>query len=71
MRYKAEALVGDSLVQIKRDASKYYEEAKSYCLPAANPVRLTLILNMSVFYYEICYERPKGLNIAETGLQAA
>ena len=61
-RYKSEVLEfkADQLEQVKKDAIKCYEDANTVNLGPCSPVRLGLILNMSVFYYETCKELKKA-----------
>jgi hypothetical protein len=55
-RYVAEMATGERLEEAKDQARKNYEDANAIDLPACNPIKLGLALNLSVFYYEILQE---------------
>eukprot|EP01060_Flectonema_neradi_P039420 TRINITY_DN8676_c0_g5_i2.p1 TRINITY_DN8676_c0_g5~~TRINITY_DN8676_c0_g5_i2.p1 ORF type:complete len:255 (+),score=63.78 TRINITY_DN8676_c0_g5_i2:87-851(+) len=70
-RYHVEATSDEEHTQ---QALKAYtdalETAKSN-LPVANPTRLGLVLNLSVFYYEILRNTDKGITLAKTNFDEA
>merc|ERR1712226_502606 len=66
-RYLSEVAKGDNRTAVVEDCQKAYQEAfeicKSEMLPT-NPIRLGVVLNFSVFYYEI-------LGVPDTACQFA
>ena len=70
-RYVAEMATGDRLEEAKDQARKNYEDANAIDLPACNPIKLGLALNLSVFYYEILQEYQKACQLADKALQEA
>ena len=56
----AEISVGLMLEENKERARKMYEEANSTVLPACNPIKLGIVLNLAVFYYEIMRDYKKA-----------
>lgn len=70
-RYFAEAASGD---EQKKAAAEAYEKAVKVAaasLAPTHPIRLGLILNYSVFFYEILREHDKGLELARTAYSEA
>ena len=57
-RYKTEVLEfqPDKRELVCKEAAKCYEDANAVNLGPCTATRLGLILNMSVFYYEVCKE---------------
>ena len=55
----------------KNIASKYYNESLKMAnnLPIYNPVKLGLILNMTVFYYDIINDKKKAIEMAESTIE--
>ena len=63
-RYYAEVMSGETQKKSALDAYIQAQEMATAALPSTNPVRLGLILNLSVFYYEIMKEHQKGYELA-------
>ena len=57
--------------QYSKEAYKYYNESLKIAnnLPIYNPKKLGLILNMTVFYYEITGETKKAIELAKSTIQ--
>ena len=70
-RYIAEIAQGAELIRTKEEARKSYVEADSIELPPCNPVRLGLVLNFSVFYYEILKNKQTAIEYADKALTVA
>ena len=60
-RYLAEFLLDDEYNKVVDAANQAYKEAnyKSEALDHTNPIKLGLLLNLSVFYYEIMQKTEK------------
>ena len=71
LRYKTDVVEGPDLDQLKRECTKLYEDANLVVMPPCNPTRLGLILNMSVFYYEVMRDSSKAIRIADDALALA
>ena len=54
LRYSAEVSTGVKLTEAKKECTKMYEDANMVALSPCSPVRLGLILNLSVFYHDTC-----------------
>jgi 14-3-3 protein epsilon len=70
-RYYAEVAAGDAQ---KRAALEAYEKAQGVAvasLAATHPIRLGLVLNLSVFHYEIMKQHEQGYNLARTAYDDA
>ena len=54
-----------------KEASKYYNESLKIAnnLPIYNPKKLGLILNMTVFYYDLTGETKKAIDLAKSTIQ--
>jgi len=54
-----------------KEACKYYSEGLkiSNNLPIYTPIKLGLILNMTIFYYEITGETKKAIKLAKSTIQ--
>jgi hypothetical protein len=66
--------VGDRDGSLHASALALYEEADRLAranLPPTNEVRLSLHLNMSVFFYEMCNEQEKALELANRAFDEA
>ena len=70
-RYIAEMSQGERFEKSREAARQSYEEANSINLSACAPIKLGLVLNFSVFYYEVMKDTNRAMNIADTALQAA
>lgn len=72
-RYIAEYAEGDLKDQVVEDALKSYDEATKIAkdLPVLNPIRLGLVLNFSVFYYEAKNDHKKAIEIAKEAVDLA
>ncbi|XP_002730567.1 14-3-3 protein zeta-like [Saccoglossus kowalevskii] len=72
-RYLAEVSRSDERKQIVEDASKAYQDAfeAGKTLPPTNHIQLGLVLNLSVFHYEILNERDKARELAKQAFQDA
>ena len=70
-RYICENASGDKLEQAKQKALKSYEDADKIDLPACDPVKLGLALNISVFHYEVMKNHGRACEIADAALQSA
>lgn len=71
-RYLAEVKFEGSYENVVTSSKEAYEEAMEFAaktLNAANPVRLGLALNFSVFYYEIENNPPKACLLAKTSFE--
>jgi 14-3-3 protein len=74
LRYKAEVLSDEEVGAITEEATNAYLSAMEIAretLPATNPTRLGLILNCSVFYFEIRHEKDKAVEIGSSGFDEA
>ena len=70
-RYIAEISQGMKLLESKEQARKLYDEANSIVLPACNPVKLGIVLNLAVFYYEILQDYKRACAVADRALSDA
>ena len=70
-RYIAEISQGMRLQESKDQARKLYEKADSIVLPACNPVKLGIVLNLAVFYYEILQDYKRACAVADRALSDA
>ena len=70
-RYIAEVASGLKLQESKETARKLYEEANSINLPACNPVKLGIVLNLAVFNYEIIGDYKKACQVSDNALTEA
>ena len=71
MRYAAEVSTGANLEKAKKDCTKLYEDANMIALGPCSPVRLGLILNLSVFYHDTCSDHKKACALADKALSEA
>ncbi|CUG90017.1 14-3-3 protein, putative [Bodo saltans] len=70
-RYYAETAAGDTQKQAALDAYDKASQVANSSLPPTHPVRLGLVLNFSVFYYEIMKEHEKGFQLARQAYDEA
>merc|ERR1711879_695368 len=73
-RYIAEFTVGDEKAKASESARKAYEAAKEVAekgLPVTHPIRLGLVLNFSVFQYEVLQNPDKACKMARTAFEDA
>ncbi|CAJ0931467.1 unnamed protein product, partial [Mesorhabditis belari] len=73
-RYIAEVATEDELSSATENAKKAYEEALKVAeqhMRAVNPIRLGLVLNFSVFYYEILKEFDLACELAKESFDTA
>lgn len=74
LRYLAEFMDEEDCTDIVRHALKAYEAAEKLAknnLPPTHPLRLGLLLNLSVFYYEVLQEPGTAVKIASGALDEA
>jgi hypothetical protein len=71
LRYAAEVSTGQKLIESKKECTKMYEDANMVALGPCSPVRLGLILNLSVFYHDTCNEHKKACTLADKALTEA
>ncbi|EGR28993.1 hypothetical protein IMG5_165370 [Ichthyophthirius multifiliis] len=66
-RYLAEFLLDDEYNKVVEAAQQAYKEAnnRAQALEHTNPIKLGLLLNMSVFYYEIMQKTDRDVKIAQ------
>ena len=67
-RYIAEMSQGERFEKAREAARMSYEEANGINLPACAPVKLGLVLNLSVFYYEVMKDTKRACAIADAAL---
>ena len=70
-RYVAEMSQGEIFEKAKESARTSYEEANTINLSACAPIKLGLVLNLSVFYYEVMKDIKRACSIADAALTAA
>ena len=70
-RYIAEMSTSDRHYKAIEDAKSTYEQAALIPLQPCSPIKLSISLNLSVFYYEVLKDMPKACSVADTALQAA
>lgn len=73
-RYRAEYLEGESREQVKKAAAEAYGKAVNLAkvaLEETDPTRLGLMLNFSVFNYEVMKETEKACNLAKEAFDQA
>ena len=56
---------GERFEKAREQARLSYEEANGIPLPACAPIKLGLVLNYSVFYYEVIKDTKKACAIAD------
>ena len=60
-RYVAEMSRGERNNKVKDEARKIYEEASIIQLQPCNPSKLSLSLNIAVFYYEVLGDQNQAI----------
>jgi len=73
-RYKAEFTTDEQRKEAAQNSLEGYKEALEIAkaqLPDTNPIRLGLVLNFSVFYYEILNEHSKACELAKCAFDEA
>ena len=73
-RYMAEYKEGDSLKMVCKNASECYSKAwdiAEHSLASTDPIRLGLVLNYSVYHYEIMNEPDKACELAKKSFEIA
>eukprot|EP01123_Difflugia_compressa_P009073 TRINITY_DN28_c2_g1_i1.p1 TRINITY_DN28_c2_g1~~TRINITY_DN28_c2_g1_i1.p1 ORF type:complete len:241 (+),score=58.18 TRINITY_DN28_c2_g1_i1:158-880(+) len=73
-RYKAEFSVEDARKEAAKQSLEGYQQALDSAtqhLASTNPIRLGLVLNFSVFYYEILNEQAKACELAKKAFDEA
>lgn len=70
-RYYAEIDAGDAQKDAALDAYTKASDIATTTLAPTHPIRLGLVLNFSVFFYEILKDPAKGCNIAKTAFDEA
>jgi len=70
-RYHVEATDDAAHKQAALEAYSTALETAKKTLPVANPTRLGLVLNLSVFHYEIMKETEKGIDLAKKNFDEA
>jgi 14-3-3 protein epsilon len=72
-RYMGEVCSGPELEEVSKNALECYEKAKkeAEALPATDPVRIGLILNFSVFQYEIRKNPKEACTMAKAAFDEA
>ena len=70
-RYIAEIATDSRWDDSLEAARKFYDEANAILLPACNPVKLSIVLNLSVFNYEILKDYRKACAVADRALSEA
>ena len=70
-RYIGEFVEGTLKNKIIDNCNKYYSEADKILnnFPYIKPIKLGLLLNKSVFYYEMMNDHQKAINLAEIGVK--
>ena len=68
---KKEKFFSETFKDNKSIASKYYNESLKMAnkLPIYTSIKLRLILNMTVFYYEIINDKKKAMEMAESTIE--
>jgi 14-3-3 protein epsilon len=70
-RYYAETAPGDAQKRAALDAYERATQIANSSLPPTHPIRLGLVLNFSVFYYEIMRQTEQGLQLARKAYDEA
>eukprot|EP01063_Lacrimia_lanifica_P006830 TRINITY_DN142_c0_g1_i3.p2 TRINITY_DN142_c0_g1~~TRINITY_DN142_c0_g1_i3.p2 ORF type:complete len:253 (+),score=141.83 TRINITY_DN142_c0_g1_i3:57-815(+) len=70
-RYHVEATNDSKHKQLALDAYTAALNTAKESLPVANPTRLGLVLNLSVFYYEILRKTDEGIELAKANFDEA
>jgi hypothetical protein len=72
-RYMSEVSSGERLTEVSQNASQAYEAAlaDSSELGPADPIKLGLYLNLSVFYYEVKNDHKKACDLAKQAFDEA
>ena len=73
-RYMAEYKEGDSLKEMCKNADECYSNAWAGAekeLKCTSPIRLGLVLNYSVFYFEIMNKPDKAIELAKNSFEMA
>ena len=70
-RYIAEIATDHRFQDSVEAARKFYDEANNIILPACNPVKLSIVLNLAVFNYEILKDFRKACVVADRALSEA
>ena len=70
-RYISEMSRGDRNQKALEEAKKVYEEAQVVPLQPCTPTKLSLTLNISVFYYEVLKDQKQAIAIADQALTSA
>ena len=70
-RYIAEMTSGEKKNRAMESAKENYEQANQIPLEGCNPIKLSICLNMSVFYYEVCHDLERATELTDTSLKDA
>jgi 14-3-3 protein epsilon len=72
-RYIAENAKGDSLIEASEKAVEYYLQAESVArdMKPFHVTKLSLVLNLSVFYYEVKDDIHRAVSLAKEALHNA
>lgn len=70
-RYYAETVPGDSQKKAALEAYEAASEVAKASLPPTHPIRLGLVLNFSVFHYEIMKQHETGFQLARLAYDEA
>ena len=72
-RYMAEYKQGEEHTSVARNSLEYYESAleASSCLLSTDTIKLGLVLNFSVFFYEILKQHNKACKLAKKSFDEA
>ena len=70
-RYYAEVIPSEAQKQAAKEAYERATQVANASLPATHPTRLGLVLNVSVFHYEILKQRETGFAMARTAYNEA
>ena len=72
-RYAVEGANEQTIDETKQNTCDQYANAEKFSatLSSSHPVKLGLILNSSVFHYEVMEDHKKAINMTEKGLKDA